>query len=85
MDLLECVQRRASKMIHEMDHLSYEHRLRAGDVQPGKEKALRRPESSLQYQKGTIRKKGTDSSAESVMTGQGEVVSNLMRIDLGWI
>ena len=26
--LLECAQRRATKMIHEMEHLSYEDRLR---------------------------------------------------------
>jgi len=28
MDLLECIQRRATKMIHRMKHLSYEERLR---------------------------------------------------------
>ena len=28
MELLECIQRRATKMIHGMEHLSYEDRLR---------------------------------------------------------
>ena len=28
MDLLECIQRRATKMIQEMEHLSYEDRLK---------------------------------------------------------
>ena len=39
MDLLERVQRRATKMIQEMEHLSNEDRLRAGVVQSGEEKA----------------------------------------------
>ena len=46
-DLLECVQRRATKMIQGMEQLPYRDRLRAGAVQPGEEKALGRPESSL--------------------------------------
>jgi len=40
MDLLEYVQRRATKMIDKMENFPNEDRLRAGDVQPGKEKAL---------------------------------------------
>jgi len=34
-DLLECIQRMATKMIPEMEHFSYEDRLRAGALQPG--------------------------------------------------
>jgi len=40
------------------------------------EKAARRPESSLSVSKGAVRKKRTDSLAASVVTGQGEKVSN---------
>ena len=46
MELLECIQRKATKMTQRMEHLSKD-RLRAGAVQPGGEKALGRPESSL--------------------------------------
>ena len=41
MDLLECTQRRATKMVQGVGHLSYEDRLRAGAVQPGEEKTSR--------------------------------------------
>jgi len=37
MDLLEHMQRRATKMIHGMEHLSYEDRLRAGAAQHGED------------------------------------------------
>jgi len=40
MELLECIQRLATKMIQGKEHLSYKDRLRAGAVQPG-EKAAR--------------------------------------------
>ena len=55
MELLEGVQRRAMKMIKELEHLSSEESLRAGTVQPGEEKAqgilsmyLQIPERRLQ-------------------------------------
>ena len=41
MDLLEYVQRRATKMIDKMENFPNEDRLRAGAVHPGEEKAPR--------------------------------------------
>ena len=53
-DLLECMQRRATKVIQGMEHLSYEDRLRAGAVQHGEEKAAREPESGLSVSTGEL-------------------------------
>ncbi|GAB0210366.1 cAMP-dependent protein kinase inhibitor alpha [Grus japonensis] len=54
MDLLEWVQRRAMKIVRGLEHLSSEERLRAGVVQPGEEKAVRRPSCSLSILKGGL-------------------------------
>ncbi|KAK4815071.1 LOW QUALITY PROTEIN: hypothetical protein QYF61_015355 [Mycteria americana] len=54
MDLLEQVQRRATKMFKELEHLSCEERLRAGVVQPGEEKALGRPYCGFSIYKGGL-------------------------------
>jgi len=43
MELLERVQRRATKTIQGLEHLFCEDRLRVGAVQPGEEKAPGRP------------------------------------------
>ena len=73
MDLLEHIQRRATNMIQGMGHLLNEDRLKElGAVQPGEEKAPGRPESGLSVTAEDY-KKGTDSSAGSVMIGQGEI------------
>jgi len=47
-------------------------------VQPGEEKALERPESSLSVSKGGPEegRKETDSSAESALTRQGKMFSS---------
>ncbi|GAB0178655.1 hypothetical protein GRJ2_000330800 [Grus japonensis] len=47
MELLEGVQRRATKMSRRLEHLSCEDSLGVGVVQPGEEKAPGRPYSSL--------------------------------------
>ena len=93
MDLLKYIQRRATKMIQGMEHLSYEDRLREQEESaPMKtgcssgEKALGTPGRGLSVSKeGTIRKKRTDFSAWSMSTEQGKIVSNKKRRDLDWI
>ena len=76
-EMLECIQRRATKTIQGMEHVSYKDRLRGGAVHPGEEKAPGRPESSLSVSKRrAVRRKGTDTLAGSVVTGQGEIFSN---------
>jgi len=47
MELLERVQKKDTKMLKGLEHLSCEERLRVGAVQPGEEKAAGRPYSSL--------------------------------------
>jgi len=58
MELLERVQKRTTKMIRGMEHLSYEERLRElRAVQPGEEKALERPYSSLPVPEGGLQRR----------------------------
>ena len=54
MHQLEHVQRKATKVIQEMEHLSYEDRLRAEAVQSGEEKALGRPGNRLSVSGGGL-------------------------------
>jgi len=54
-DLLERVQRRATKMVRGLEHHSYEERLRElGLFQPGEEKAPGRPYCGLSVLKGGL-------------------------------
>jgi len=63
-------------MIRELEPLCWEERLRVGAVQPGEEKALRRPESSCQCLEGPTGKMGKVFSAGLVAIGQGVMALN---------
>ena len=74
-DLLERVQRRATKIIQGMEHLPYKDRLRELgmfrletllQVSPQRDLTV-----TFQYLKGCSKKEGLDSLAESVVIGQG--------------
>jgi len=75
MELLEQVQRKATKLIRRLEHLFCEDRLRVGVVQPGEEKAAGSIYSSLSVPKveptGKIWK---IFLTRPVVTGQGAMV-----------
>ncbi|GAB0195511.1 hypothetical protein GRJ2_002016400 [Grus japonensis] len=73
MELLERVQRRAMKLIGGLEHLSCEDRLRVGLVQPGEEKDLGRPYSSLPVPTGAYKMLERDCLQGHVVTGQGVI------------
>ena len=70
MDLSECVQRRDTRMIQGMEHLSYENRLRELRLFIlEKRRLLGDLSATFQYLEGVVRKKGTDSSAMFIVRG----------------
>ncbi|KAK4815994.1 hypothetical protein QYF61_010862 [Mycteria americana] len=77
MELLEWVQRRATKMIRGMKHLSYEERLRELRLFSLEKRRLWGDLiAAFQYLKGALRKMGTNILAGPVATGQGVMVLN---------
>ena len=80
--LLESIWRRATEVIQGMEHLPYRDRLRElGLFSLEKRRVWGVLRVAFQYLKGAILKMGTDSLAGAVLTGQGEMVSSLKRVD----
>ena len=85
-ELLERVQRRATKMIKGLglEHLSYKDRLRElGLFSLEKRRLWEDPIAAFLYQKGPTGKKRRDFLQGQIATGRREMVLNWMTADLG--
>ena len=76
MDLMEHIQRRATKMIQRMGHLSYKDRLRKLRLFSLEKSRFQGHLTAAFQDLKWGSKKGTETSAGSVVIRQGEMVSN---------
>ena len=83
-DQLECIQKRATEMIHGMEHLSYKNRLRELGLFTLEKRSLQGDLlAAFQYLKGSYRKEG-DRLFSRVCGDRTkrEIVSSSKRVDL---
>jgi len=86
MELLERVQRRATKKIQGLAHLPYEERLReVGLFSLEKRRLQGNLITAFQYLQGPIAKMRKMLLAGFVAIGQGAMALNYERVDLDWI
>jgi len=87
MELLECIQRRATKMIYGMEYLFYEDRLRELRLCRLEKRRLRGElRETCQYLQGAVRKKGTDCSRVCCDRTRGDgfkLKEGRFRLDIG--